>query len=58
MNLRKKAEVQKDYNSLFVQEPGLGKMIEGEIAVKQQDESLTEDREKFQNVQLETALWA
>lgn len=40
--------MQKGCNSLLVQEPGLGKMTEEEeIAVKQQDESLTEERENF-----------
>lgn len=47
MNLRRKAEVQKGCSSLLVQEPGFGEMTEGEIAVKQHNESLTEETENF-----------
>lgn len=37
MNVRRKAEVQKGCISFPVQEPDLGKVTGGEIAVKQQD---------------------
>lgn len=42
-----KAEVRKGCNSFLVLDPGPGKVTEEEIAVKQQDESLTEERENF-----------
>lgn len=46
MDLRRKAEVQKGCNSFLVLDSGPGKMTE-EIAIKQQDESLTEERENY-----------